>query len=117
VPVVASIGKRRAARLAPSRMADTRVLCVSADTVCDSMLSVADDVVARPVHERTRSVDTQRVARRSLLELSSGVVDVVVMIMRRGMERPGAKKSRLRCLQRAGDGSPDRGRAIARRNQ
>ena len=80
MPVVASIGKRRAARLAPSRIADTRVLCVSAATMYDSMLSVADEVVARPVHDRARSADTQRAARRVLLELSSGVVDVVMLI-------------------------------------
>jgi hypothetical protein len=80
VPVVASIGKRRAARLAPSRIADTRVLCVSVATMYDNMLSVADEVAARPVHDRARSVDTQRAARGSVLELSSGVVDVVMLI-------------------------------------
>jgi hypothetical protein len=81
VPVVASIRKRRAARLAPSRIADTRVLCESAATVYDSMLSVAAEVMARPVHDLARSVDTRRAARRTFLELSSGVMDVVVMVV------------------------------------
>ena len=68
VPDVASTGERRAARRAPSRMADTRVLCVSAATVCDNRLSVADEVMARPVHDRARSADTQRAMRRALVE-------------------------------------------------
>ena len=80
MPAVASIETRRAARLAPSRIADTRVLCASADTVCDNMLSVADEVMARPVHDRARSVDTQRAARPAFLELSSGEGDVVVIL-------------------------------------
>jgi hypothetical protein len=76
-------------------MADTRVLCVSADTVCDSMLSVADEVVARPVHDRARSVGTQRAARRVLLELSSGVVDVVMLIRVERRRTILSKKNRV----------------------
>ena len=117
VPAVTSMGKRHAARRLPSRMADTRVLCVSATTVYDNMLSVADDVAARPVHERARSVDTQGAARRGVLERTSGVTDGVMVIRSVGQRKMVQKKSRHRCLQRANEGSPDQDRTMARRNQ
>jgi hypothetical protein len=50
------------------------------------MLSVADDVVARPVHDDARLVDTQGAAHRVALERSSGVVDGVGMLMRKENE-------------------------------
>lgn len=79
MPADPSRGKRRAARPPPSRISDTRVLCVPTIARCDSGLSVAEDIADRPVHERARSVDTRCAARRPMLELSSGMLDVEVM--------------------------------------
>jgi hypothetical protein len=70
---------RRPARVPASRMADTRVVCDCALRMGGRSLSVASDVVARPVQDAARSVETRCVACRTVVDTAVSCLMVVVM--------------------------------------